>query len=85
MKIIFFVDVSCVKKAQTVNAIPKLNKLTNVTANSNISGSTSSPCCKRARCKRNADGCTEQTPTNKNNKPKRYSASSGKILFFFKF
>lgn len=62
--------VSCVKKAQTVNGIPKLNKLTNVTANSNISGSTSSPCCKGARCKRNVDGCTEQTPTNKNNKPK---------------
>lgn len=79
---IFFVDVSCVKKAQTVNAIPKLNKLTNVTANSNMSGSTSSPCCKGARCKRNVDGCTEQTPTNKNNKPKRYSASSGTIYLF---
>lgn len=72
---IYFVDVSCVQKAHTSSVIPKLNEITKVTANSNTSRTTNSPCCKGARCKRNVNGCTEPIFDNKINESTRYSAS----------
>lgn len=64
--------VSCVPKAQTSTVISKVNKITNVTTNSNTSRTTNSRCCKGARCKRNVNVCTEPIFDKKINESKSF-------------